>query len=277
MDIELQNIAIPRLGIYRNLLKSQEFINMEKFSDEFRHRNKELYRKYGKSWVLDPLHQWSRQWEYPFIYQSIKQHMAGRNNVKILDAGAGFTFFPYYLADTIPNITITCVDSDHRLAEMYSETNSLTRDDVTFIASDLRNIKTEDKTYDIVYCISVLEHTKNYDVILKELSRVAKDNALLLVTFDVALEGKSDIPINDAASLVNVIKYYFPDSNIDSSDVLGLRKVDDIVSTEYFIKNEKDLLPWRNPILNYVYDTLKGKYRKTLYKRITFINGLFSR
>lgn len=277
MTINIKNEAIPRLDLYSELLKSQLFRGMEEYSDKFNRQNKELYKKYSQSWVLDPLHQWSRQWEYPFIYQCISEYVDNSDTVNILDAGAGFTFFPHYIAETIPSTKITCVDSDKSLKELYDEVSAKDNNAVEFVVSDLRRIDLEDKKYDVVYCVSVLEHTNDYENIVAELSRVSKDTSLLIVTFDVALSGKSDIPIHKAMSLIDTINNYFPNSNIVSGDLLNIQTQGDIVSTGYFIDKDKSLLPWRFPILNFFSDFFKGKYRKTLYKRLTFVNGQFSR
>ena len=87
--------GIPNNSYYASVVGSDTFIEMERFSREFLAAHPVVQASYG--WVSDPLHQWSRQWEYPFVYQAIREELQRRTGTAtdILDAGSGATFFPF--------------------------------------------------------------------------------------------------------------------------------------------------------------------------------------
>jgi len=66
--VSLRN-AIPTASDYQALLDSGLFRELESFSDAFLKDNEVALRPYASQWVADPLHQWSRQWEYPFVFE----------------------------------------------------------------------------------------------------------------------------------------------------------------------------------------------------------------
>lgn len=73
-----------------------------------------------------------------------------------------------------------------------------------------------DGTYDLIYCISVLEHIDNPNVSLDEMGRVLKQNGLLVLTFDIDLRGDCEIGPEKFARLVesmqNQFTLFFPNS-----------------------------------------------------------------
>ena len=64
---------------------------------------------------------------------------------------------------------------------------------VEFVGADLRKLPQPGNHFDIIYCLSVLEHTRGYPEILLELRRVLRPGGTLVVTFDLSLDGDSDI------------------------------------------------------------------------------------
>ena len=81
--------GLVKIFDYKALLQSELFSRVEKFSNNFVSQNSELLSTYCRKWVLDPLHQWSRQWEYPFVFSEIQKYASAHSNrpTKILDAG----------------------------------------------------------------------------------------------------------------------------------------------------------------------------------------------
>ena len=80
--------GIPSVENYLNVLKSRLFLNMERFSNGFIENYGDFLKNYKKKWVVDPLHQWSRQYEYPFVLSSILSYSKDRDQttLRILDA-----------------------------------------------------------------------------------------------------------------------------------------------------------------------------------------------
>jgi len=256
--------GLVKVSDYKALLQSQLFSRIEKFSNNFISQNRETLWAYCRRWVIDPLHQWSRQWEYPFVFWEVEKYAASHRGrpVEILDAGSGITFFPYFLKHTINSAALTCCDTDAALPEMFSAINSRMGADVKFLHKDIRDTGLADNSFDIVYCISVLEHTKNYDEIIKEFVRILKDNGILIVTFDVSLDGRSDIPISEVKKLLTTLENYLSPSDQDSIARLldGETLFSSDVITTLFVRDwNKSLLPWRYPLVSSVLASVKRR------------------
>jgi len=119
---------------------------------------------------------------YSYIQQFIStSKLYTDHKIRILDAGSGCTFFPYYLSYKHPNCVVHCCDYDSSLASIFGEINKRQNAKVEFNMSDLANMGYEDNFFDIIYCISVLEHTRNYEDIIKQFRRVLKLNGRLVV------------------------------------------------------------------------------------------------
>jgi len=69
---------------------------------------------------------WSRRWEYPFVTQRVIQFAQQQNSdapFRVLDAGSGVTFFPYYIRKEVPRSEITCFDSNTSYHPMFAAVN----------------------------------------------------------------------------------------------------------------------------------------------------------
>ena len=88
--------GIPTVDDYVRLTKSDLFKSLEKFSNDFLVISKNYTQLYTRIWIRDSYHQWGRQWEYPFVYSKILETLQYESNPKILDAGSGITFFPFF-------------------------------------------------------------------------------------------------------------------------------------------------------------------------------------
>ena len=182
--------GIPTIDSYRELLKSNLFRSMETFSSQFLKKNKIALQEYRRKWVADPLHQWSRQYEYPFVYFHVRDYINNqqKSHLKTLDAGSGVTFFPYYLCSNSPKIKVYCCDYDLTHGQIFDNINKNLNLPNNFFPADIRRLPFGTSTFDIVYCISVLEHTDDYDIIIQEFKRILKPNGLFIVTFDISID-----------------------------------------------------------------------------------------
>jgi SAM-dependent methyltransferase len=203
--------GIPNIENYQKLLKNELFLEMEVFSKRFLQDNSRFLATYNRKWVADPLHQWSRRWEYPYVYSMIEPYFTSRQESEchVLDAGSGVTFFPYYLGYKFKNIEATCCDYDVSFKGIINNINSTSQKVVNFIEAKLQKIPLEDESVDIVYCVSVLEHTHHFELIIKEFKRVLKSTGRLIITFDISLDGISDISPSLAEELLQVLAKYF--------------------------------------------------------------------
>jgi ubiquinone/menaquinone biosynthesis C-methylase UbiE len=276
-------IGIPLVRDYKNLLKTDLFLEMESFSNTFLENHWKTLKYYRHRWVSDPFHQWSRQWEYPFAYSYIQQHIISSSNfthydeIRILDAGSGCTFFPYYLVYKHPNSRVYCCDYDHSLAPIFKEINKKMNANVRFNTYNIANLGYEDNFFDIIYCISVLEHTPNYvNNIIKEFKRVLNQNGLLIVTFDIALDNKTEI--NWASRLLSELDNELSAINSDNSCKVLFRDIkSDILTTEFIRTFDKNLLPWKLTWASFVGQLLKLKRPKIPFRNLTIFCGVWKK
>ncbi|MBF0236075.1 MAG: class I SAM-dependent methyltransferase [SAR324 cluster bacterium] len=248
--------GIPSVSDYEACINSDIFKKIEKSSNDFISKNEVALKKYP--WSKDSLHSWSRQWEYPFAYDSIQRYVEQNQNIdsiKILDAGSGVTFFPYMIAQ-LPHVEVNCGDYDSRWVRIYDEINKNEKHSVAFQCVDLRKqLPYSSNDLDIIYCISVLEHTGDFALILKEFKRVLKPGGLLIVTFDISLDGHHDINLEKSRKLlVEISREFQPPTPLNFEQNLSklVANPESYVTTNYILDYNRELLPcpWNEtPIL----------------------------
>jgi SAM-dependent methyltransferase len=240
--------GIPSIDAYEHLLTTGFFTEMESFSNAFVATYAKAMKGYSNRWTADSLHLWSRQWEYPFTFSHVKKFVDERQGkkVKILDAGSGCTFFPYYITQRYSNCYLYCCDNDPSLISNFSKINK-TRERVEFSVSDLASLEFEDDFFGIVYGVSVLEHTKDHNKILSEFKRVLKTEGLLILTFDVSFDNRSQFSIEEASNLLKMLDKEF-NSTAGSAGhrfLLDVKRKDILTTSNIRDFGDKRLLPWR--------------------------------
>jgi ubiquinone/menaquinone biosynthesis C-methylase UbiE len=155
------------------------------------------FRSTGYKWPRDPLHTWSRIWEYPYVYYHLKSWMTRvqcNRGLHAIDVGSGVSFFPFAVADL--NYRVTCTDIDAICAEdvpRAAQALKVPPSNVQFRLSDGKRLPFKDEEADVVYCISVLEHVPDYEPLIEEMARVMKSGGLLILTIDLDIGGDSEI------------------------------------------------------------------------------------
>jgi len=251
---------------YDKLIDSTYFKEIEEFSDNFISQVGPMIQSYNIRWVADPLHQWSRQWEYPYIISRLEN---AKKNARIVDLGAGVSFLPYYLKEKMGLKNILAVDYDPSLKNLYSKVNGVVTESVEFQDGDMRNLSAlKDASADVMYSVSVLEHTDSYPTVLKEIYRILKPGGSLILTFDISLDGMDDIPLDRAKHLVDSIEEVFGTKvGIDLNKEI---KNPQLVTSGLMAKKDKSLMPWQYPALNVVKHLVKHKKPGSMYKNLTF-------
>src|SRR3954471_21830860 len=245
--------GIPLLSELEAHLKSEEYNRHVEFNRAFLEKNDAAMNQYGKLWAKDTFRLWSRRWEYPFVTQRViqfAQQQPADKPFRVLDAGSGVTFFPYYLRREVARSEITCFDSNASYHPMFAAVNGgMKEDKVKFVEGMLQKLPFGNDSFDAVCCISVLEHTGNYGEILDEFARVLRPGGLLVLTFDLSLDGKFELPKQGALDLLNTFAKKF---NVPAGvDLQGeLNRMDDpqrnkILTTDYVRETQPDLLPWK--------------------------------
>ncbi len=232
--------GIPTLAAYRQLRDSSLFKDVEAYSDAFLARNRRDLRAYR--WAPDPMRQWSRRWEYPFCLDHLVA-CGGATGLAVLDAGSGITFFPFLLASR--GFHVECCDIDRSLAPIFARVSDTMGLHVPFSACDLAALPHADATFDALYCISVLEHCREYGRIVDEFSRVLRPGGLLVLSFDISLDGLWDIPPARARELLRSVGARFSVNGVaDPAALLEHGPEAEIVTTRAALADDPRSLPW---------------------------------
>jgi SAM-dependent methyltransferase len=241
--------GIPTEDDYESLLETDEFKELESFSNHFLVANQTNLGSYAQKWVNDPLHQWSRQWEYPYVFHQLQTILKVKNAARILDAGSGVTFFPYYIKSKYSLADIHCVDYDKNLATIYQRINATSKEKVSFASGDLKNLTYEDNSFDIIYCVSVLEHTDDYARIIERFHKILRAGGSLVITFDISLDGTRDISIEKGNQLLGLLTDKFA---VPENVSLYLQpNMTNVFTTITANKINSSLLPWKLPAVVY--------------------------
>lgn len=187
---------------------------LEKAQGHFLARENEFRSaEYISKWPTDALHWWSRVWEYPYVYHLLNRasgDLSRETLPTVLDVGSGVTFFPFAVADL--GYKVICLDNDpvcHR--DLEKATGIFNRDGVNVEARLIRDstLPVEDESVEAVYCVSVIEHVANPDILLREMRRVLKPHGVCLITIDLDVLGNSEIGPERYASLVESLEAHF--------------------------------------------------------------------
>lgn len=115
-----------------------------------------------------------RRWEYGMCLQAIKRHGGQR----VIDVGGGGSTLGFALAELGYQVTVNDVQN---FAAWIVEKSSLINKHIGFQYGTLGEIS---NTYDVVSCISVLEHIDDYELAWAKLLSIVEPNGLLFTTVD---------------------------------------------------------------------------------------------
>jgi SAM-dependent methyltransferase len=234
-------VGAPRQGVVgvadvASALKSAIYASLQQYSRNYLSTNREYLA--GYRWTVDALNHWSRVYEYVFASERIGTHVA--DGGRVLDAGAGVTFFPFYLSS---RYEVSCLDAcDY--GSFYAKLNESQHTRVQFVRGMIQDLPFRTGSLDCVSCISVLEHTGRVGQALREFARVLRPGGLLVVTFDVALDGSREgLSPRVAGQFLRLAGESF--ALAYTPDDLGRDMYDPEVYTTYFVRCwNPDLLPW---------------------------------
>jgi 2-polyprenyl-3-methyl-5-hydroxy-6-metoxy-1,4-benzoquinol methylase len=184
-------------------------------------KHQDQFRSSGYKWPRDPLHTWSRLWEYPYVYHQIQRVLSSRpgDQVRVLDFGSGVTFFPFSVARL--GCMVTCADIDPVCAtDIPTAAKYIEHPPGSVEVGLIRNgrIPIESASQDVVYCISVLEHIPDFESAIDEIVRVLKPNGRLILTVDIDLRGNSELGVSQFQRM-NTKLYAFLIKNLSERPV----------------------------------------------------------
>ena len=144
--------------------------------------------------------------------------------------------------------------------------NNEIESEVIFNLGDLRNLDYPEKSFDIIYCISVLEHTENYKEIVDHFYRLLVPGGHLILTFDVSLDGDRTISVSDGQKLLDYLGSRFTPV-YEATDIKSvINRRGEVLTTTYVATIDKNLLPWRSPWKNVLKNVLSLKKPKFIFE-----------
>jgi len=117
-----------------------------------------------------------------------------REGMRLLDTGAGTGYFAKMLLDTVPNLTIECLDTD---PVMIKEIKEIKPANGSIIAklTDGDHYPLDDSSIDAAYSIALFHELKDYNTFTSEHKRVLKPGApLLIIDWEKILESTTRGP-----------------------------------------------------------------------------------
>jgi SAM-dependent methyltransferase len=256
--------GIPLIREVDELLKTDLYRRHTQYNRDFLRKHSPAMERYGRQWGIDPFKLWSRRWEYPFTAQRLINfgERRGDKKLKFLDAGSGVTYFPYYVCENLPQAEAICCDYNPSYRQMFEEINAArAHPPVSFVDAALQDLPFDDQTLDAICCISVLEHTDNYEEIVREFVRVLKPGGQFVLTFDLSLDGRFTLRREVAEQLLQLLLEKFTVSReIDLNSELSKMTSPDVLSTDHIRATQPELLPWSRPakVVKAMQDLFKG-------------------
>jgi len=274
--------GLPGKDDYLKLSDQPGFQELLQFSRDFEvncQRTGSSSWLYGVKWVRDPFLQWSRRWEYVYVLQRLRSWMRARGDAaRIVDAGSGFTFFPFFLQREDARATICCFDNDPTVERAMAGAGAVVGHAPGFRLEDLEQVRLSDASVDAVYSISVIEHTRDPIRVVEEMHRILKPGGIFICTFDISFEPKSPMHYSKVATLIARLQDLFePEHGWQHVSIDGLDSKNDVVTTQWISRNFPETLPWRWPVAVWMYDALRGRLRTGLVRPMTFYCGAFVR
>ena len=255
--------GIPTISVLEQISHADWYRELVVYSARFIDRFRKNLRLYNWSISGNSFEHWSRRWEYPFVWTLLNEFISNNSadQFRILDAGSGLTFFPWYLAERLPRTNVICCDVNRSYTRKFQALSSaLGQCRVCFRSADIRAMPFPHAYFDVLYCVSVLEHADDHERILEEFHRVVKPGGLIVVTFDISLDGRTNISPHGAQQLLQRIGQRFCcDARGWLAELTKLQHNEKILTTDYTRAVAPHLLPWRFPRLKSLYDFLCGR------------------
>lgn len=172
-----------------------------------------LYSTGRYPWPRDPLHWWSRVWEYPYVMHALDRWLAKGTEPRtahVVDHGSGVTFMPFAVAKR--GCRVTCTDTapvcgEEILAAARAVAQAPGSVDFRLASQDA--LPFSDGEVDCLYSVSVVEHVADIRRCIEEIARVLRPGGLLVLTCDLDLRGDQPLGIDAYAILVDALQRRF--------------------------------------------------------------------
>jgi ubiquinone/menaquinone biosynthesis C-methylase UbiE len=122
-----------------------------------------------------------RSIEYGFVFQCITELQPKT----ILDVGSGTTALPHLMRNCGPMVTAIDNISDYWPFGMTNRHYKVLNKDITNLSMD--------KKFDMISCVSTLEHIENYDIAIKNMLDLLEDGGHLVLTVPFSKEYNKNV------------------------------------------------------------------------------------
>jgi len=196
------------------------FQQCEAFSDQLL-ESKGQWMSADYPWRIDPLHCWSRIWEYPFALSAIDSDAAVKP-LTIIDVGPGANFYLPLLGRLGHRVCGVDMDpavvrAGQRLANFICHPSA----SPSYVVGDAHQLPFEDGQADVVQSLSVLEHIPKAHAIVPELARVLSPSGTLILTLDLALHGSDGLNVAELRQLFDALGTHFDMPDVEAGDLFA--------------------------------------------------------
>jgi len=157
-----------------------------------------------------PLYDFSRCWEYPYVYDNLNRLFSDPTKIHIVDHGCGVTFFPFHLMKK--GYSVIGVDIDPVTEDDFSKALRFFTDlngKGTFKKVTNNILPFPDSSIDALYSISVLEHIPDPHNAIIEIARILKKKGKFILTMDIDLVGNLELSPQKLKSIMAEINSHF--------------------------------------------------------------------
>lgn len=237
---------------YHRLPHCAGYVALQRYSQRFFEQHRQILRHYYRQWTHHPFHHWSRRYEYPYAFAAVADYVAAhpQRPLALLDAGSGITFFPYFLTESLTNLAVTCCDSDPMLYHLFPVLNHHCGRNVEFQQCEIRATPFASGAFNLIYSLSVLEHTHDYPAIVAEFDRLLLPGGRLVLSFDISLDDRSSLRRSHLQALLQALQQRFTALDmgaLELTDRLTSTVPPDLVITRRAAALDPTLLPWKFP------------------------------
>jgi 2-polyprenyl-3-methyl-5-hydroxy-6-metoxy-1,4-benzoquinol methylase len=141
-----------------------------------------LINNKGQEWNLRQFKNWSKIWEYPWIWFNGLEHIDWAN-VKLLDMGSELSPMAWFLASLGAKTTL--VEADGQWISAWEEVKKNTGLYVEWDITHNGHLRFADNQFDVVTSFSVIEHQRDKHLAIDEIVRVLKPEGMFAMSFDI--------------------------------------------------------------------------------------------
>jgi len=232
---EVLKSGVPQRSDYESLFRGELYRQMERFSNEFQNKHSTVLEIYGRKWVQDPLHTWSRVYEYPYVFSRVLRAASANSKEKlsVLDLGSGVTFLPWFIYESLHTriSLMSAMDLDPDYASLYDNINAMEKYQVSFHLQDISTlVDASDEAYDIIYSVSVFEHMEDAFATIGNIERVLKRGGTFIVSFDLVHDNSTNsMRLTEAEKVLQALKDTFVEVDPNPADTRKEFNADPVV------------------------------------------------